>query len=317
MTLGHMRTFAEEYKINPTVRELALRLTRNLPQKDYMGEVRALWDYVKYNVRYVRDIRGVETIQTPLKTLEFGQGDCDDKATLLSSMLESLGHATRFRAVGFTSNSLCHVLVDVFVGGKWIPLETTEPVAMGWTPPNTRNELIEGLSGLGDIFGSIKKFGRQIDDAAHKIGRQYDDEIGQKVAKPVLKNKYVAPVATAVGTFFPPAAIITVPLALASKAVISQQGKVAAIAKAKRDAEAANIPVADKLYMIDPNTQQVREATALDAGAQLFTVGADGTVTPQLTQTAPRAYTNQKLSASVSPWLIPAGIVLAVLLIRK
>lgn len=130
-----MRGFVDQYKISPIIRELALSLTRHLPQKDFGGEINSLFSYVQNSIRYVRDINGVETVQTPVKTLEYGQGDCDDKAVLLGTMLESLGHPVRFYAVGFQKGNISHVLLECNLNGQWIALETTEPVPFGWRPP--------------------------------------------------------------------------------------------------------------------------------------------------------------------------------------
>lgn len=155
-----MRRFTEQYKTHPTIRELALRLTRNLPQKDYASEQRVLWDYVKNNIRYVRDIHEVETVQTPLKTLEYGAGDCDDKSSLLACLLESLGHPTRFYAMGFRAGNLCHVMVESLLNGRWVPLETTEPVSIGWTPPGVQERMYNygpNVNGLGSMDGFFSK----------------------------------------------------------------------------------------------------------------------------------------------------------------
>lgn len=162
-TLALMRRCKNDYKIHPAIRGLAIALTMGLPQKDYAAEIAALTDYVKYRVRYIRDVAGVETVQTPLKTLELGQGDCDDKVTLLGALLESIGHPCRFRAMGFRPGSLCHVICDVSYQGKWLPLETTEPEAPGWEPPGIQESMTdENLSGLIDsvkdkITGDITK----------------------------------------------------------------------------------------------------------------------------------------------------------------
>lgn len=118
------------------MRELALAIIADFPQKDFNREIQALFDFVKYRIRYVKDIHGVETLQTPAKTLEYGAGDCDDKSTLLAALLESIGHETRFHAMGFRPSHISHVLLDVKSGGQWLPLDPTEPVAMGWSPPN-------------------------------------------------------------------------------------------------------------------------------------------------------------------------------------
>lgn len=135
-TLSLMRQLVEQYKVNPAIRETALQLVAGLDQKDFRGEMRRLHSFVQNSIRYVRDINGVETVQTPVKTLEYGAGDCDDKATLLSALLESIGFKTRFYAVGFRPGHIEHVLLECDYFGQWIALETTEPVAMGWSPPH-------------------------------------------------------------------------------------------------------------------------------------------------------------------------------------
>lgn len=133
-TLKIMSQLVKEYKKSMAVRGLTLRLVKDCGQKDYSCEVRQVHAYVRDTIRYVNDIRDVETIQTPDKTIELGQGDCDDKSTLIAAMLESIGHPTRFVAIGFQVGVFAHVYVETKIGAKWIPLETTEPVDVGWEP---------------------------------------------------------------------------------------------------------------------------------------------------------------------------------------
>lgn len=140
-TLGHMRRFVEQYKTSPQVRELALSLIRDLPQKDFRGEADRLFTFVKDRIRYVKDIHDVETVQTPVKTLELGAGDCDDKATLLAALLESIGHETRFHAMGFEKGTVSHVLLETRINGRWIAMDTTEPVNLGWLPPHIQTSI--------------------------------------------------------------------------------------------------------------------------------------------------------------------------------
>lgn len=165
-TLDLMTRAKNDYKTHPTVRGLMLRLIKNLPQKDYAGEIETARDFVKYRIRYARDVAGVETVQTPLKTLEFGAGDCDDKSTLLAALLESVGHKTRFKAVAVNGGELCHVYPEVMLAGKWRALETTEPVAGGWEPPNITDEMYS----LGEI-GEGYEFGWSPDEKKQAAGR--------------------------------------------------------------------------------------------------------------------------------------------------
>lgn len=146
-TLDVMRKLVRAGKINIEIRGLAASLTSSLAQKNYLGEIKRLHQFVRDNIRYLRDIHGVETVQTPEKTLELGYGDCDDKATLLASLLESIGHPTRFVAVGFRPGVFSHVYVETRVGRNvtptgWLALETTEPVRVGWSPPGVISRMI-------------------------------------------------------------------------------------------------------------------------------------------------------------------------------
>lgn len=138
-TLTIMQALVREGKSNNLVRQLTARLVRNLPQKDYIGEARIIQAFVRDNVRYVRDIRGMETVHAPEFIIKNGYGDCDDKSVLAASMLESIGHKTRFTVVGPGTRGFCHVYVEDFLDGEWVAIECTEPVPLGWRAPNMRN----------------------------------------------------------------------------------------------------------------------------------------------------------------------------------
>lgn len=140
-TLKIMREITKEGKKSLPVRSLAVSLTNAANQKDWFNEAKILHRFVRDKIRYVKDIRGVETVQTPDVTLSIGAGDCDDKSVLLASLLESIGHPTRFVAIGFKPDDFAHVYPETRIGTSWIPLETTEPVEVGWSPKNVVSRL--------------------------------------------------------------------------------------------------------------------------------------------------------------------------------
>lgn len=125
-----------------------MKLVARIPNKDYGAEAYALHDYVQRTIRYTRDVDGIETLQSPLKTLDYAQGDCDDHATLLAALLLSIGHTVKFCAIGYNGNgSLEHVYLEAFIPlpqpGHWLTLETTEPWKAGrcHAPPITKLEM--------------------------------------------------------------------------------------------------------------------------------------------------------------------------------
>lgn len=118
------------------IRNQAVTLTKGIAQKDYASEARACLEYVRDRIRYVRDIRGVETLHDPVTLLRIGSGDCDDKSILLASLLLSIGHKVRFVAVSFAPGQFSHVWVQVNCYGRWIDLEPTEPIQFGERIPS-------------------------------------------------------------------------------------------------------------------------------------------------------------------------------------
>jgi hypothetical protein len=132
-----MVRLAKQYRTDVSVRQLAQQVVHSCAPKDYGCEVTQLQHFVRDQIRYVRDVRDVETIQTPRRTLEVQGGDCDDKALVLSALLESIGFRTRFEAIGVRGGDYSHVLTAVQLGRGWIPLETILPnVEPGWFPPD-------------------------------------------------------------------------------------------------------------------------------------------------------------------------------------
>ena len=145
VTLKLMRGLVRRYKTAASIRTLSQILTRNLPDKNYTREADVIFKFVRDKVRYVRDVNGVETIQTPIQTIKLGSGDCDDKSLLVATMLESIGHPTRFIAVGLNGGGFSHVFAETKIGNnndRWVSLETTQVVPMGMKPKNITSHLI-------------------------------------------------------------------------------------------------------------------------------------------------------------------------------
>jgi transglutaminase-like putative cysteine protease len=142
------------------VRNQALAITRSLRPKDFRSEACACLAWVKANVRYVRDMRSAEVLHDPLTLLGYPghavgdftrstvamAGDCDDMALLLSALLESIGHTTRFIAVSYRAEEFAHVWLQDFIDGTWLDLEPTEPLACGSRVPRGVAEIVQGVT---------------------------------------------------------------------------------------------------------------------------------------------------------------------------
>lgn len=112
-------------------------LERKVKPKDYLGEVKALFEWVQQSVRYTKDAFRVEMVHSARRMLELVAGDCDDMAILLGSMLQSIGHPVRLILTGpdpARPTLFTHIYIEVLHKGVWIPLDPTMPNVVGWHP---------------------------------------------------------------------------------------------------------------------------------------------------------------------------------------
>jgi transglutaminase-like putative cysteine protease len=122
------------------VRQKAIQIFReqSVRPKDRRGEVRALFEWVRRNVRYTRDIFRVELLHSARRMLELRAGDCDDMTIVLGAMLVSTGHPVRLILAGFRPerpHSYSHVYPEVNVAGRWVPIDASTNRPLGWEPP--------------------------------------------------------------------------------------------------------------------------------------------------------------------------------------
>jgi Transglutaminase-like superfamily len=110
---------------------------RRVAPKDYVGEIRTLFEWVQRNVRYTKDPFRLEVLHSAPRMLELRAGDCDDMSILLGAMLEAVGHPVRIVVTGpdpLRPGLFTHVYLEAFHRGRWIPLDATMPHPPGWAP---------------------------------------------------------------------------------------------------------------------------------------------------------------------------------------
>lgn len=115
------------------VRTVVEMVTRALQPKDYLSEIIAIRNFVAESVRYMNDPASIEWVKDPERLIEEWEatgratGDCDDKATLLATMLRQLGREVEIVTVGFgLPGSYSHVFPRVKEpkSGQWIVTDT-------------------------------------------------------------------------------------------------------------------------------------------------------------------------------------------------
>lgn len=127
---------------DPEMRKLALGITKNCPERDGTCEARAVYDYVKANVRYTGDIapikfpsgevEGIDLYQSARRTLEMQGGDCDDQSILVATLLALNGITPRLRVMKERkADDWSHIFpiagLPKTAPAEWIALDTTLP----------------------------------------------------------------------------------------------------------------------------------------------------------------------------------------------
>lgn len=134
---------AKDFHVRQTAIEILLQ--RRIRAKDYLGEIKALFEWVQQNIRYTKDTFRVEVLHSARRMLELRAGDCDDMSILLGAMLESIGHPVRLVIIGpdpLRQDLFTHIYLEVFHKGRWISLDATMPYPMGWAPKTCVKKII-------------------------------------------------------------------------------------------------------------------------------------------------------------------------------
>lgn len=170
------------------IRNYAASLATRAKPKDYLGQVKEVYNDFLKRWRYVRDPNGLETVARSPKALHqlvmgfnggvgqgLGAGDCDDAAAAMGALLESVGFPVRLTTTappGARGRLFSHVFVQTKIPGRpgWL---TVDPVGyprhqLGWIQPHSR---IAFWDLRGNLLGA-----RGVDERTLTMGRLNDSE---------------------------------------------------------------------------------------------------------------------------------------------
>jgi hypothetical protein len=160
-----MRTAAHQGKKDLAVRSLVERITSGIAQGDYAGEALAIYYWVCKNIRYIRDIDGVEFLKTPARLLKDPAGDCDDIATLLAAMLMAAGNPVAFAIASFKPGSpaFSHVYVELLTPHGPVAIDPVANRATVTMLRDMKHKKVMRVSGAGSTvdagIGALRHMG--------------------------------------------------------------------------------------------------------------------------------------------------------------
>ena len=153
----------ERRQPNDAVKAKAAELVQG--KTDDLEKVKALYDYVSRNVRYVSLSFGLGRIQphAASEVLANGYGDCKDKNTLLAALLQSQGIESSSVLIGVQRKldpdvpspaQFDHVITRVPIGGKDVWLDSTSgvlPFRMLMEPTRDKQALLISPGGKSSL----------------------------------------------------------------------------------------------------------------------------------------------------------------------
>ena len=137
------------------IRELAEDIIKDVPERDRMGEIKAVHEWLSKHKRFTRDPYSIELMESPRRLArEYHKrgtvmADCESIATLEASLLGSLGFSTRVKIVDANplSKDFSHAYSQVRHAGEWINLDASKNGKIGWAASHTREYIIESGGG--------------------------------------------------------------------------------------------------------------------------------------------------------------------------
>lgn len=124
-----------QHRIHPRIRSTAMQILRGngrlgrVPSRNDEAEIKAIYTWVRDNIRYTYDPAWEDVFASPIWTLDAGGGDCDDMVSLLGSLLEAVGHPVQIKVVGYNPKGFSHVYLLARNGT--LPLDPTLTSVVG------------------------------------------------------------------------------------------------------------------------------------------------------------------------------------------
>ena len=179
--VGAWYAFLERSRRQPdeAIKAKAAELVRG--KTDDLEKVKALYDYVSRNVRYVSLSFGLGRIQphAASEVLANGYGDCKDKNTLLAALLQTQGIESSSVLIGVqhkldpdvpSPSQFDHVITRVPIGGKDIWLDSTSgvlPFQMLMQPTRDKQALLISQDGESRLVRTPVDLPFQATDQTH------------------------------------------------------------------------------------------------------------------------------------------------------
>ena len=114
---------------HPKLKVLTQQIIKN--KQTNLEKAQAIYNFIKTNVRYVREPEGLDIYQRPSVTVSLGRGDCDKAASLAVALGKIAGVPVKLRVVAQRPDLWSHIYPMFLANHHWVPLDPAAPVSPG------------------------------------------------------------------------------------------------------------------------------------------------------------------------------------------
>lgn len=196
-TIALLRRLVDQALEDPAIIRKAIEIVRGVPAFDDLGEVQAIYDWVKTHIRYTKDPVTKEKLYPPAELLKIRAGDCDDISTLINVFATSLGYPSRWVTISTQADSpaeFTHVYSEVEVppGSKnWVALDAARlDSRFGEEPPFYFRKRAWDVSSdtYEDLAGNVRRMPKFLNGYTHVgtyggIGQDWSSVLQQSIAE--------------------------------------------------------------------------------------------------------------------------------------
>lgn len=171
---------------NPLLRRQAATIIReyNIPERNPLSLAQGIMAYFQKEVKFFREYP--EIFASPMRTIEWGLGDCDDKTIGVAAILRTFRIPIRLKIIRYTAGGVRkgHVYPQAYINNHWITLETVRAWQLGEDAEDKLKArgIHVNVEYIGDSPTAFKDEGMSVEDY------DYDSNLGVAIDDEPLEN---------------------------------------------------------------------------------------------------------------------------------
>lgn len=186
-TLRIMAQYIRQGAVDERVRALAVRIVADVPSHDFLAQAEAIFDYVHTRIKYVRDPKGRQRVQSvPFTLFKAKAGDCVDLSEALAALNAAIGLTSRLVVIAQESSviraksdpnkvklrSYDHVYVETEIYGELVEEDATPPESVfGWEGKGVFRATYGLFGAEANQLAGLKSVFKKIGHGLKKVGK--------------------------------------------------------------------------------------------------------------------------------------------------